>query len=595
MRPRLLAPGVCAIVLSMAFTAAARSDTELICQEQPAPPGPNLTHARSLVPRPAVPSALDFESYAPAPIPVGASMLLGTWTPLQIAPSSYVPEARHSTSVVYDPSRQRFLTHGGAYTFEVYHNYYNETYGDVIAFPTDSTMPAVELSPTGTNPSPRQNHSVVLDRARDRLIVFGGRDFQFNNEVWTFDLATNQWQQPTVVGTPPSPRMGHTAILDPLRDRMIVFGGRCIASYVDSTDKEVWALSLSEPMTWTQLTPLVPAPGRRYFHSAIYDPVHDQMVIFGGRETSIVYDDLWALSLSGSPAWSPLYASDIPPGGRYGHSAVYDSKRHRMLIFGGKNQPAGSADSFNDTWSLALDGTPSWSGVSTPAGAPSPRYWAGAVYDSVRDEMDVMWGTSGYCAYGLRSDGWRFKFDDTNTAANLTLVAVEAAPDRVRLLWQAPDTRATSYTVQRRDSGSDWMSLGVISNLGDGHLEFVDRTVAAGVRYAYRLGQDGVDGTTYSNETWIDVPARFSLRLDPPRPNPGGRDVSVVFTLPSAAPATLEMIDVAGRRVMSREVGSLGAGAHSLRLGEFGAAPGVYLVRLSQRDRVLTAHAVIVR
>jgi hypothetical protein len=69
----------------------------------------------------------------------------------------------------------------------------------------------------------------------------------------------------------------------------------------------------------------------------------------------------------------------------------------------------------------------------------------------------------------------------------------------------------------------------------------------------------------------------------------------VHFTLPSAAPATLEVLDVAGRRLASREVGGLGPGPHDLVLNvASGWRPGLYLVRLRQATRSLTAKAVVV-
>ena len=48
----------------------------------------------------------------------------------------------------------------------------------------------------------------------------------------------------------------------------------------------------------------------------------------------------------------------------------------------------------------------------------------------------------------------------------------------------------------------------------------------------------------------------------------------VGFTLPSAESARLELIDVAGRRVASRDVGALGAGQHAVNL-----TPGRQLAR----------------
>jgi hypothetical protein len=76
----------------------------------------------------------------------------------------------------------------------------------------------------------------------------------------------------------------------------------------------------------------------------------------------------------------------------------------------------------------------------------------------------------------------------------------------------------------------------------------------------------------------------FAFAMEGARPNParGGR-ISMAFTLPSAAPARLELMDVGGRRVASREVGSLGAGRHVVDLTDGARLPaGLYLVRLTQ-------------
>ena len=77
-------------------------------------------------------------------------------------------------------------------------------------------------------------------------------------------------------------------------------------------------------------------------------------------------------------------------------------------------------------------------------------------------------------------------------------------------------------------------------------------------------------------------PAAFALEGVQPNPTRGGR-LSVAFSLPSAAPARLEMLDVSGRRVAVREVGVLGAGRHEVEVGVGRPlAPGLYLVRLTQ-------------
>ena len=72
--------------------------------------------------------------------------------------------------------------------------------------------------------------------------------------------------------------------------------------------------------------------------------------------------------------------------------------------------------------------------------------------------------------------------------------------------------------------------------------------------------------------------------LEGVRPNPSkGDGLRVAFALANGSPAWLELLDVGGRRVRSRAVGSLGAGRHEVDLAEGHAIQaGVYWVRLTQ-------------
>ncbi len=97
----------------------------------------------------------------------------------------------------------------------------------------------------------------------------------------------------------------------------------------------------------------------------------------------------------------------------------------------------------------------------------------------------------------------------------------------------------------------------------------------------------------------LSVPAEavLSFALEPVCPNPSrGGALTVHFTLPSGSVAWLELLDVAGRRIAMREVGSLGAGRHTLDLGEGRRlAPGLYLVWLTQGTSTRTTRAVVLR
>ena len=81
------------------------------------------------------------------------------------------------------------------------------------------------------------------------------------------------------------------------------------------------------------------------------------------------------------------------------------------------------------------------------------------------------------------------------------------------------------------------------------------------------------------------------------RPNPAraGGDLLIRLSLPSGGgSAKLQLVDLAGRMVTQREVGSLGAGTHEVRLGwGHKVTPGIYWMRLSQGDKSLTTRVTL--
>jgi hypothetical protein len=78
-------------------------------------------------------------------------------------------------------------------------------------------------------------------------------------------------------------------------------------------------------------------------------------------------------------------------------------------------------------------------------------------------------------------------------------------------------------------------------------------------------------------------------------PNPSRGDLTLSFTLGAGGPARLELVDVAGRSVLERDLGGLNAGRHELRLGA-GAArlpAGMYFARITQREHSATSRVVV--
>lgn len=241
---------------------------------------------------------------------------------------------------------------------------------------------------SGTGPSARWDASVICDPLRNKLIMFGGFDgTESLRDLWTFDIATNSWTNICQSCGPSLGRRRHTAIYDPGRDRMVVFGGEYyhVTNPPSPTTRfnDVWALSLSS-LTWTQLTTTGSPPTPRCSHAAIYDPDRDQMVIYGGVPWTP--DKTWRLVFTQAGSEWVQIAQGNSPVAFEGCSAIFDPIGSRMLLFGGRTYVSAQCpqpwlvDS-NEIYSLSLNApSESWTQILA-GGTTLPRAFASMVYD----------------------------------------------------------------------------------------------------------------------------------------------------------------------------------------------------------------------
>ena len=190
--------------------------------------------------------------------------------------------------------------------------------------------------------------------------------------------------------------------------------------------------------------------------------------------------------------------------------------------------------------------------------------------------------------YVFEDIGWL----DRVTPALVSLVNASAAAGRVQLQWELGVS--ASATLYRSTDGQAWARIASLTPDGSNRISYQDAAVTAGQRYGYRLGLviDGHEMT--AGETWVDVPLEAVFALRGVRPNPTNGPLTLSFSLANSSPASLELVDLSGRRVFERKVGELGAGTHVVRLDS--ALPaGIYAVRLTQGGRTLTTKAAIVR
>ncbi len=173
----------------------------------------------------------------------------------------------------------------------------------------------------------------------------------------------------------------------------------------------------------------------------------------------------------------------------------------------------------------------------------------------------------------------------------------------VLLIWRVVTGPPSVAKVYRQESTGGWAVRDVVSPDAAGLLRYHDGGLLPGLRYQYQLGLWNCGVERFFGPAVVEIPARSPPRLPRPdlalrgaRPNPADRGLTVMFTLAGADQATLELFDPVGRRVMSRDVGSLGPGDHAVALGDVSVLrPGLYLIRLSQGGRSRSVRATVIR
>lgn len=173
------------------------------------------------------------------------------------------PSPRVGAAMAYDAARQRVVLFGGLHST-----------------PTPPTgtweWDGQSWARTATaGPSARHSHAMAYDPARRRVVLFGGWDQQrfpsLLGDTWEWDGAT--WL--LVASTGASPRANHAMTGDTARERVVLFGGRA-AQALDDT----WEWDGTE---WTPIPSR--GPHRRHDHSMVFDPDRQHVLIFGGAET----------------------------------------------------------------------------------------------------------------------------------------------------------------------------------------------------------------------------------------------------------------------------------------------------------------------
>jgi hypothetical protein len=244
-------------------------------------------------------------------------------------------------------------------------------------------------------PAARQQHTLVYDSGRHRIILFGGyASPNLLNDTWEYDGVDWTRRDPPVK---PPPRRLATMVYDPVHQLVVLFGGE--ANSVLALDTffprdDMWTF---DGNTWTEVKPS-PRPSPRTWAGTAWDTARSRLVLYGGQHDTVSPDggasvgtllaDTWEWDGAG---WTMMDAGTPPP--RLVYSLAYDEARQRTVLssgFGLKGPQDGTWEYDGASWVLKDQPVFDDGGIT-----PNGKWAESLVFDGVSQRVVQLGGTRG--------------------------------------------------------------------------------------------------------------------------------------------------------------------------------------------------------
>jgi hypothetical protein len=265
----------------------------------------------------------------------------------------------------------------GSYQFEAIN-----ACGTVRSAPARVTLTSCQQSWTAAPvlaSGPRWMAAQAYDPISQSTLLHGGRDELGNVRSDSLLRKHNAWSQ--VSGTTPGPRSDH-AMVTVGTSGVLLFGGKSSADDASCLN-DTWFWNGT---SWAQVASAGPTP--RGGHAMWFDSRRGRVVLFGGfDEDSTILADTWEWDGS---AWAQVLVSGPPA--RCGSAAAFDPALGKGFIFGGFGE-----STLGDTW--AWDGT-TWTLAATAG--PAARYYAAAAFHPALGRIVLVGGAD----LSLFNDAW---------------------------------------------------------------------------------------------------------------------------------------------------------------------------------------------
>lgn len=275
------------------------------------------------------------------------------------------------------------------------------------------------------NPTGRGEQSGVYDPCNQRVILFGGNDFQpqqcadtgpkrFKQDTWMYSVEYKNWVRLQTPGAPQS-RGRQTYTFDLSRKLIYIFGGRYrkqSAAGPYTLFQDLWAFDVNTDK-WKEIVTKGDKPSARTNSSMVYDDINDQIILFGGNTSTSglhfkAQNDTYILDLK-TYTWTRIQTSPTPRA-RLFHALVMDGKWKRVIMYGGGGNNAFTGPFINDVWAFDLE-TKKWKQLWKPdkTSYPPARINPTLIEDRKNGRI-VMFAGHDDTAIGHRNDLWIFDY-----------------------------------------------------------------------------------------------------------------------------------------------------------------------------------------
>ncbi|MDP3232917.1 MAG: hypothetical protein Q8N26_09080 [Myxococcales bacterium] len=335
----------------------------------------------------------------------------GRWFNLSPTPRPAAwPRARRGHAMVFDPTRNRVVMFAGSGGGRELWEWDGAT----------STWTNRTPSPLPTAwPPALTGHELVADTTRGVLMSFGGSTNDSlsgrSDQLWEFHGATGTWVDRTPFPRPtlwPLRRWDHGLAYDATRARLVLFGGLLLGTSSSYSDSDLWEWDAATS-TWVDRTPAVLPPEWPRFRtspSVVFDDARQRLVVFGGFSAGQRINDTFEW-VGATNTWIPFSEPQpaLVPSRRTGTASTMDTRRNRLMLFGGDVTVSGTRIFSHELWE--------WNGASNrwleksqaSAVRPAPRPSASLAYDAVRERVVLFGGTTSTASVpvdgGARVDG----------------------------------------------------------------------------------------------------------------------------------------------------------------------------------------------